>query len=97
MRVEWLPAAERDRESQIAYVGARDPWAAITMGDAVETAVRRLADHPHIGRPGRVAGTRELVVTGTPYVVAYRVEREAVVVLRLLHGAQRWPPPRRDG
>lgn len=97
MRVEWLPAAERDREGQIASVGARDPRAAIGMGDAVETAVRRLADHPHIGRPGRVAGTREVVVTGTPYVVAYRVEREAVVILRLLHGAQRWPPPRQDG
>ena len=52
MKVEWLPAAERDREGQLAYIGERDPWAAIDMGDAIETAVRRLAAHPHMGRPG---------------------------------------------
>ncbi len=91
MRIEWLPIAERDRDSQLAYIGDRNPGAAIKMGDAIEIAVRQLADHPHIGRPGRVKGTRELVVTGTPYVIAYRVEPNAVVVLRLLHGAQRWP------
>ena len=62
------------------------------MGDAIEEAVRRLADHPRMGRPGRVKGTRELVISGTPYVIAYRVKRDAVVILRLLHGAQRWPP-----
>ena len=61
------------------------------MGDAVEAAVRRLADYPYSGRPGRVAGTRELAVSGTPYVIAYRVEAQAVLILRLLHGAQEWP------
>jgi toxin ParE1/3/4 len=50
-----------------------------------------LANHPHMGRAGRIKGTRELVVSGTPYVIAYRVEPDAVVILRLLHGAQRWP------
>ena len=92
MRVEWLPEAERNRESQLAYIAERNPWAAINMGDAIEAAVARLADNPKSGRPGRVRGTRELVVTGTPTIVVYRVERGAVVVLRVLHGAQRWPP-----
>lgn len=91
MRIEWLPIAERDRESQLAYIGDRHPWAAIDMGDAIEAAVRQLIDHPRMGRPGRVRDTRELVVSGTPYVIAYRVERDAVVILRLLHGAQQWP------
>ena len=45
-----------------------------------------------LGRPGRVPSTRELVVVGTPYVVAYRIERTVVLVLHILHGAQRWPP-----
>lgn len=62
----------------------------IDTGDAIEAAVARLADHPQSGRPGRALGTRELVVPGTPYIVAYRVEQAAVVILRLLHGAQRW-------
>jgi len=43
-----------------------------------------------MGRLGRVKGTRELVVSGTPYVICYRVEPDAVVILRLLHGAQKW-------
>ena len=88
MRVAWLPIAQRNRESQLAYIAARNPWAAIDMGDAIEAAVRHLMDHPHMGRPGRVKGTRELVVGGTPYVIAYRVEPDAVVMLRRLHGAQ---------
>ena len=91
MRIEWLPIAEQNRESQLAYIAERNPWAAIDMGDAIEAAVLRLADHPRLGRPGRVPGTRELVVGGTPYVILYRVEESAVVILRLLHGAQRWP------
>jgi plasmid stabilization system protein ParE len=44
-----------------------------------------------MGRSGRVAGTRELVIAGTPYLVAYRVEAKAVVILAVIHGAQRWP------
>jgi toxin ParE1/3/4 len=91
VKVEWLPAAEENRSSQLAYIGERNPWAAIDMGDAIESAVLRLAEQPRSGRPGRVAGTRELVISGTPYVIAYRVEPAAVVILRLLHGAQKWP------
>ena len=92
MRVEWLPEAERNRDSQLAYIAERNPWAAIDLGDAIEAALARLADYPESARPGRVRGTRELVVTGTPYVVIYRVEPAAIVILRVLHGAQRWPP-----
>ncbi|MFQ5776099.1 MAG: type II toxin-antitoxin system RelE/ParE family toxin [Kiloniellaceae bacterium] len=87
MRIEWLPEAEGNRASQLAYIAERNPWAALDMGDAIEAAVARLADYPESAPPGRVPGTRELVVTGTPYVVVYRVEASAVVVLRLLHGA----------
>jgi toxin ParE1/3/4 len=83
--------AEEDRDSQLAYVAERNPWAAIDMGDAIEAAMQRLAGHPQIGRPGRFKGSRELVVGGTPYVIAYRIETDALVILRLLHGAQRWP------
>lgn len=92
MRIEWLPEAARDLTAQLEWIAEPDPWAAIDVGDAVHAAVGRLADHPAIGRPGRVPATRELVVVGTPYVVVYRIERTVVLVLRILHGAQRWPP-----
>lgn len=91
MRVEWLPIAVVERENQLAYIAERNPWAAIDMGDAIETAVQQLAHHPQIGRPGRVEGTRELVISRTPYVLAYVVTNEAVRVLRVLHGSQQWP------
>ncbi len=96
MRVEWLPEAERSRESQLAYIAERNPSAAIDMGDAIEAAVARLSGNPKSAPPGRVRGTRELVVTGTPTIVVYRVEPAAVVILRVLHGAQRWPPTPTD-
>lgn len=92
MRIEWLPEASRSLTAQLEWIAERDPWAAIDLGDAVHAAVERLADHPSIGRPGRVPTTRELVVIGTPYVVVYRLEQTSVLVLRVLHGAQRWPP-----
>lgn len=91
MKVEWLPVAERNRDSQLLYIAEHNPSAAMAAGDAIMTAAVRLGAHPHSGRPGRVAGTRELVIAGTPFIMAYRVEAEAVVILRLLHGAQRWP------
>ncbi|OWJ61991.1 type II toxin-antitoxin system RelE/ParE family toxin [Inquilinus limosus] len=91
MKLEWLPMALMNRRSQLAYIAERNPWAAIDMGEIIETAVQRLTEHPHVGRPGRHKGTRELVVVGTPFVIAYRIEPEKVVILRLVHGAQRWP------
>lgn len=92
MRIEWLPEAHRSLTPQIAWIADHDPWAAIDIGDAVEVAVGRLADFPAMARPGRVPGTRELVVTGTPYLVVYRLGPDRITVLRVLHGAQRWPP-----
>ncbi len=94
MKVEWLPAAERDREAQLAYLAERNPRAALEMGDAIKAAIGHLCTHPHIGRPGRVKTTRERVITRTPYVIVYQVEPGAVVILRLLHGAQPWPAAR---
>jgi toxin ParE1/3/4 len=92
VRVDWLPEAERNRDSQIVYIAERNPWAAIELGDAIKAAVSRLADYPEIGRLGRVRGTCELVIAKTPLILVYRIEPAAVVILRVLHGAQRWPP-----
>lgn len=92
MRVEWLPEAVRNLTEQVEWIARQDPWVAVSIGTAIEAGVARLGDHPAMARPGRVAGTRELVILGTPYVVVYRIETAAVVILRVLHGAQQWPP-----
>jgi addiction module RelE/StbE family toxin len=91
VRVRWLRRALANLLSSAAYVAERDPAAAARIAARLEAAVRELARHPAMGRPGRVAGTRELVVPGTPYVVPYRVVGEEIQILRVFHGAQRWP------
>ena len=65
MRIVWLRAAERNFEEQLEYIGERNPSAANELSDKIAASVAQLADHPRRGRPGRVAGTRELVVPGT--------------------------------
>jgi toxin ParE1/3/4 len=59
--------------------------------ERIATSVDRLATHPTLGRPGRVPGTRELVVSGTPYLIPYRVHGKTVEILRVFHGARKWP------
>jgi toxin ParE1/3/4 len=92
MRVRWLPAALRNRAHQLAYIAEESPRAAVEIGDAIEAAIMQLADFPRLGRIGRVDGTREFVIGGTPYLIIYREEVSEILILRLLHGAQRWPP-----
>lgn len=94
MRIVWLRGAERNLEEQLEYIGERNPPAADRLADKIATTVASLADNPRRGRPGRVAGTRELVVPRTPYIVVYTVESDYVRIHRVLHGAQRWPPRR---
>lgn len=77
---------------QLDYIAERNPMAAVRLGDAIDAAVRRLSEYPEMAPRGRVDGTRELLVMGTPYIVIYRVEASGVVILRLLHDSQRWPP-----
>lgn len=91
MRLVWDSFALADRRAIYDYIEPEDPRAAVRIDERLSGAVTRLSDFPHSGRPGRVDGTRELVVGGTPYIIAYRVEPDQVRLLRFLHGAQRWP------
>lgn len=93
MIVRWLPSAIHDRDVQLDYLGERNPRAAIDQGDRIEHQVGQLLDYPEMGRLGRIEGTRELVVSGTPFIAIYRFvpDTECVEIIRLLHGAQQWP------
>jgi toxin ParE1/3/4 len=71
---------EKDSEQNAALVASR-----------ILEAVDLIQNHPEIGRPGRVVGTRELVVPQTPYVIPYRVRRERLELIAVFHGRQRWP------
>jgi len=65
------------------------PCAAQKIAEKIKIATRILLDHPGAGRSGRVEGTRELVITGTPYYVHYRVKKQRIEILRVLHGAMK--------
>lgn len=82
-------AADLDRI--VDHIAKDNPAAALGMWDEIERQVERLWDFPHSGRTGRMPATRELVVTGTAYIVVYIVDND-VELVRVLHGAQKWPP-----
>jgi toxin ParE1/3/4 len=74
------------------YIAKDDPRAARRIARKIRIAVEELATLSRIGRPGRVEGTRELVIAGTPYIVPYRLQADEVQILRVYHAARRWPP-----
>jgi toxin ParE1/3/4 len=91
VRVRWSRPASRHLDEIGDYVARDSPAAANRLVNTILDRVDTLAEHPHLGRAGRVADTRELVVAGTPYIVAYRVRLRHVEVLAVFHGARRWP------
>jgi len=91
MQVRWLRTALRNLEDEAAYIAADDRAAARLVVGRVLQAVEQLAEQLSLGRPGRVPGTRELVVAGTRYLVPYRVRRDAVEILRVFHTSRRLP------
>jgi plasmid stabilization system protein ParE len=74
-----------------AHIARDSPKAATRVAAALFGAVERLAELPNLGRPGRLTGTRELVVPGTPYVIAYRLRGDRLEVIAVFHGRQKWP------
>lgn len=75
----------------VDYISDDNPDAAQRLKDEIEDKVSKLREHPQLYRPGRVAGTREMVVRPN-YIVVYVEDSHAVVILRVLHAAQLWPP-----
>jgi toxin ParE1/3/4 len=91
MRINWTPHARSRLRDIAAYIRADNPAASERTVTAIETQVAHLAVHPRMGRIGRSAGTRELVVSETPYIVAYIVGDTGVQILSVQHASQRWP------
>lgn len=88
--IEWKALAVSDLLAIVDYVSDDSPTAALALVDDIEGKVAQLLAHPKRGRPGRVDGTRELVVRPN-YIVVYAETQAVVTVLRVLHAAQVWP------
>ena len=93
MRVRWLRTALRNLDDEASAIASEDPAAARQVVQRVLTAVAQLPDQPAMGRPGRVPGTRELVVLKTRFLIPYRVRGQVIEILRVFH-TSRQPPKR---
>jgi len=90
--IEWTEQATRQLDQAHDYVAlsnSEEVADRITM--RIVTSVQRLDAFPMSGRSGRVPGTRELVISNTPFIAAYAIDHARIVILALYHGAQRWP------
>lgn len=91
MRLVRRDSYAGDLERIVERIAKENPAAALDIWDDIENQVERLCDFPRSGRTGRMPETRELVITGTAYIVVY-VVGDDVELVRVLHGAQKWPP-----
>lgn len=91
MKIVWTKLAIKDLGRAWDYVALDKPSMADALMEVIARAAESLRAYPNLGRPGRVRGTRELVVVGTPFIIPYRVRSDRIEILAVLHGARRWP------
>ncbi len=91
MKVVWSRRAIAHLAALRQYIARDNPSAAHNVAEQILRAVEILQSQPQMGRPGRILGTRELVVPGTPFLVPYRVRGERLELIAVFHGRQRWP------
>ena len=90
-RIRWTRRAVRRLDQIGAYIAKDSPASAARVVARIISAVDFLSEQPAMGRVGRIAQTRELVLPDIPYIVAYRVRGTDVEILTVMHAAQRWP------
>lgn len=93
MKLVWTSTASADRKDIREYIAQNNPAAALALDELLSEKANRLVDHPGLGRPGRVTGTRELVAHQN-YILIYDAVDDLVRILRVLHAAKQWPPVR---
>ena len=91
MKIVWLREASAALDREYDYIFQQNPRAARHVFEHIITSTRRLESFPESGRAGQVAGTRELIVPGFPYIVIYRMSKKDVQILRVFHTARNWP------
>ena len=91
MPIVWLPVAVQDVLQIRTFIAEQDPRSAQKVASRIDQAISHLGQMPNIGRQGRIFGTRELPISGTPFLAIYRVREGRVEILRILHGRQPLP------
>lgn len=92
MIIEWHPFAKCDLDEILEYtVTERNFQDALNIQERLNRQIATLKAHPFAGRPGRMRNTRELIILRTPFIASYRVMDDRIIILRVLHGARKWP------
>jgi addiction module RelE/StbE family toxin len=91
IRVRWTDEARDTLRQARQYIARENPDAGREMAARIRAAAKHLADYPEMGRAGRIAGTRELVVPHTRYIVVYRARGKMIEILSVIHTAREWP------
>jgi toxin ParE1/3/4 len=91
MRVKWTRKALLNLSDAVEFIAADKPTSSTDVALKIWNAAKMLARQPGMGRPGRVTGTRELVIPGLPYVLPYVEKEGAVFILRVMHTSMKWP------
>ena len=91
MKVVLSPQAREDLREIFLTIAEDNSHAAGLILTRIKERVAELTNNPHIGRPGRVPGTRELVISKTPSIVPYQVSGDTLQILRVYHGSRQWP------
>ncbi len=91
MQVKWLHRALRNLEQARNYVFPANPTAAQELIIKIQNAANQLENYPFMGKSGRVEGTKELIISNSPYILIYRVKDESVEIIRILHTSKRYP------
>lgn len=91
MELFWTTRAMREVTQAYDHIAGKSAAAATIVVGQIEDAATMLARHPHLGRVGRLEGTRELVVPVSPFIIVYRVRGGKVEILAVIHASRRWP------
>ena len=91
IKIRWLRVASASLDAEYDYIQRENPKAARRVFTRITSVVKRLKDYPLSGRIGQVDGTRELIITGLPYMVIYRVATDGVEILRVFHTSRDYP------
>ena len=93
MQIHWLARALQNLDDEANYIAKENPSAAANFVSQIQRSLELLQENPSMGRPGRVNGTRELIIAGMPYIIPYRVRPhlKRIEVLRVFHSSRRPP------
>ena len=97
MKIVWTRSARADLNEIFDHTLQENPRAAGNVLHRIERSALHLADHPGMGRPGRVADTRELMIPGLPWILPYLTGPDTITILRVVHAAMQWPGGFDDG